>query len=64
MVRSVSELSRTEASLDASDDKETWPGSALWLMVSETKPSLLSFNMLFSAVFHQCQMEESRDDNK
>lgn len=64
MVSSISELSQTEPSLDASDDKQTRPGSSLWLMVSEPEPALLSFNTLFSAVFHQCQMEESRDDNK
>lgn len=64
MVRSLSELSQTEPSLDVSNDKQTWPGSALWLTVSEPEPVLLSLNTLFSAVFHQCQMEESRDDNK
>lgn len=61
MVRTISELSQ---SLDASDDKQTRHGSALWLTVSEPEPALLSLNTLFSAVFHQCQMEESRDDNK
>lgn len=61
MVRSISGLSQ---SLDASDDKQTLPGSASWLTVSEPEPALLSLNTLFSAVFHQCQMEESRDDNK